>query len=56
MYSDAVRVPTALLYCRLLGRPFTELLCRLPPGAVIFNVQMHDLVNPPAFADLSPFY
>lgn len=56
VYSDAVRVPTALSYCRFLGRPFTELLCRRPPGVIIFNVHMHDLFNPPAFKDLSPFH
>lgn len=56
VYSDMVRIPTVLSYCRLLGRPFTELLLRRPPAMVIFNVHMHDLVNPRAFDHLSPFY
>lgn len=56
VYSDKLRVPTALSYCRLIGRPFTELLCRRPPVMVVFNTHMHDLVNPPAFDDLPRFY
>ncbi|MXR19468.1 polysaccharide deacetylase family protein [Halobacterium bonnevillei] len=56
VYSDRVRVPTALSYCRLLGRPFTELLLRRPPPVIIFNIHMHDIVNPSAFAELSPLY
>ncbi|PHQ40805.1 hypothetical protein Z052_18210 [Halorubrum sp. C191] len=56
VYSDRIRIPTALSYCRLLGRPFTELLARRPPPVVIFNIHMHDLVNPPAFNELSPLY
>jgi peptidoglycan/xylan/chitin deacetylase (PgdA/CDA1 family) len=56
VYSDSVRIPTALSYCRLLGRPFTELLLRRPPSTVIFNIHMHDLVNPGAYERLSPPY
>lgn len=56
VYSETIRVPTALSYCRLIGRPFTELLVRRPPSVVIFNIHMHDLVNPPAFEELSRFY
>lgn len=56
VFSDALRIPTALSYCRLIGRPFTELLLRRPPETMIFNIHMHDLVNPPAFSDLSRFY
>lgn len=56
VYSDRVRIPTALSYCRLLGRPFTELLCRRPPRVVIFNIHMHDLVNPTSFERLSRLY
>jgi len=56
VYSDRVRIPTALSYCRLLGRPFTELFCRRPPRVVIFNIHMHDLVNPSSFERLSPLY
>lgn len=54
VYSDLVRVPTALSYCRLLGRPFTEVLAG-GPQAVIFNMHMHDLVNTSSFDRLSPF-
>lgn len=43
-------------YCQLLSRPFAELLCRCPPGVVIFYIHMQDLFNPPEFEDLLPFY
>lgn len=56
VYSETIRVPTTLSYCRLLGRPFTKLLVRRPPPAVILNIHMHDLVNPPAFRNLPRFY
>jgi peptidoglycan/xylan/chitin deacetylase (PgdA/CDA1 family) len=56
VYSNRVRIPTALSYCRLLGRPFTELLLRRPPSVTVFNIHMHDLVNPPAFKELPPLY
>ena len=56
VYSDRLRIPTALSYCRLLGRVFTELLVRSSPPVIIFNIHMHDLVNPPAFEKLSPMY
>lgn len=56
VYSDHVRIPTALSYCQVLGRPFTELLTRRPPSSVVLNVHMHDLVTPESYQDLSPFY
>jgi len=56
VYSSFLRIPTALSYCRLLGRPFTQLLTTRPPSVVIFNIHMHDLVNPASFAELSTFY
>lgn len=56
VYSDTVRIPTALSYCRLLGRPFTWLLSRYPPRVVVFNVHMHDLVTPSSYHDLPPLY
>lgn len=56
IYSNGARIPTTLSYCRLIGRPFEELLCRRPPGTVIFNIHMHDLVNPPSFHNLPRFY
>lgn len=54
--SERVRVPTALSYCRLLGRPFTSVLSRWPPSAIVFNVHMHDLATPASYERLSPFY
>lgn len=56
VYSDRIRIPTALSYCRLLGRPFSKLLVRSPPPVIIFNIHMHDLINPPAFEELSSMY
>lgn len=56
VYSETVKIPTALSYCQLIGQPFTELLLRRPPSTVIFNIHMHDLVNPVAYKRLSPFY
>jgi len=56
VYSETARVPTALSYCRVLGRPFTWLLSRCPPRVVVFNIHMHDLVTPPTYADLPHVY
>jgi peptidoglycan/xylan/chitin deacetylase (PgdA/CDA1 family) len=56
LYSDRIRVPTALSYCRVVGRPFSELLLRRPPPVMVFNVHMHDLKTPPAYRRLSPMY
>jgi len=56
VYSDGVRIPTALSYCRLLGRPFTALLSRRPPQTLVFNIHMHDLVTPSSYSELSPLY
>lgn len=52
VYSESVRIPTALSSCRLLGRPFTWLLVRRPPPVVVFNVHMHDLVRPSGYREL----
>lgn len=54
--SRLVRVPTALSYCRLFGMAFTRLLTSAPPPVVVFNVHMHDFVNPPSYDDLPGFY
>ncbi|MEF8856366.1 MAG: hypothetical protein V5A16_02975, partial [Haloplanus sp.] len=56
VFDRRMRVPTGLSYCRLLGRPYTDLLVAHPPPVVMFNVHMHDLVTPASYADLSPFY
>jgi peptidoglycan/xylan/chitin deacetylase (PgdA/CDA1 family) len=52
VYSDRIRIPTALSYNRLLRRPFGWLLRERPPPVVIYNIHMHDLVTPESFADL----
>ena len=52
VYTDLVRIPTALSFCRLLGRPFVTALSRRPPPVLVFNVHMHDLVTPASHADL----
>ncbi|QSG11337.1 Peptidoglycan/xylan/chitin deacetylase, PgdA/CDA1 family [Halapricum desulfuricans] len=49
-------IPTSLSFCRLFGRPYTELLLRRPPPVVVFNVHMHDLVTPPSVAELPRRY
>lgn len=56
VFSNRLRIPTSLSYCRLLGRPYSALLFRRPPPAIVFNIHMHDLVNPPAFGDLERHY
>lgn len=56
VFSDRLRVPTSLSYCRLLGRPLRWLLARRPPSSVVFNVHMHDLFNPESYSDLPPLY
>ena len=56
VYSDSIRIPTALSYIRLLGRPFTAMLRRWPPRVMVFNIHMHDLVTPPSYHELSPMY
>ncbi|WEL16730.1 Peptidoglycan/xylan/chitin deacetylase, PgdA/CDA1 family [Halorhabdus sp. SVX81] len=56
VYADSVRIPTALSYVRVLGKPFAVLLERRPPRTLIFNVHMHDLVTPPSYSELSPLY
>lgn len=56
VFSDVVRVPTVLSYCRFLGRPFTWLFEWRPPEVVVFNIHMHDLVTPPSYRRLPPLY
>ncbi|WP_080510446.1 polysaccharide deacetylase family protein [Halorubrum coriense] len=56
VFSKALRIPTALSYCQLIGRPYTELLKRRGPSSVVLNIHMHDLVTPPSYDDLSPLY
>jgi len=55
-YPRALKIPTALSYCRLFGRPYTELLLRRPPPVVVFNIHMHDLFTPSTYRELSPLY
>lgn len=54
--SQSLRVPTALSYRRLIGRPYEWLLQHLAPPIVIYNIHMHDLVTPDRYADLSRLY
>lgn len=56
VFGDRFRVPTALSYCRLVGRPMLALLARRPPSSVVFNIHMHDLFNPESYAELPPLY
>jgi peptidoglycan/xylan/chitin deacetylase (PgdA/CDA1 family) len=56
VFDERLRVPTALSYCQLLGRPYTDLLVAHPPSVVMFNIHMHDLVTPSSYADLPRFY
>jgi len=56
VYSDRLRIPTALSYGRLFRRPFEWLLTRRPPPVVVYNIHMHDLVTPDRFSDLPPTY
>lgn len=56
VHSKYVRIPVALSYLKLLGRPFEELVYRVPPKVIVFDMHMHDMVVPPAFDELSPFY
>lgn len=52
VYSDRIRIPTALSYNRLLRQPFGWLLTERPPSVVIYNLHMHDLVTPESFTRL----
>ena len=54
--SDRFRIPTALSYCRLGGRPLTKWLTTDPPSTVVFNIHMHDLFNPRSFERLPRRY
>jgi peptidoglycan/xylan/chitin deacetylase (PgdA/CDA1 family) len=56
VYSGLFRIPTALSYCCVLGRGFTRLLSTSSLPVVVFNVHMHDFVNPPSFERLPMFY
>lgn len=56
VYSDRLRIPTALSYARLIGEPYTALLNRRPPKTIIFNVHVHDIITPKTYAELSPLY
>lgn len=56
VFSNIVRIPTELSYCRFLGRPFTWLLESRPPEVIVFNIHMHDLLTPPSYRDLPPLY
>jgi len=46
VYSDWLRIPTALSYNRLLRWPSETLLRRRPPSVIVYNIHLHDLVVP----------
>lgn len=56
VYSPRFRVPVALSYLKLLGRPYEELATRRPPSVVVFDFHMHDLFVPESYDDLSRPY
>jgi peptidoglycan/xylan/chitin deacetylase (PgdA/CDA1 family) len=56
VFSKYLPVPVALSYFKLFGLPFRSLVRNRPPPAIVFDFHMHDLVVPPAFENLSPFY
>jgi len=56
VFSKYLPVPVALSYLKLIGTPFGKLVQARPPSIIVFDFHMHDLVVPPAFDDLSPFY
>lgn len=53
VYSNRLRIPTALSYCQVIGWPYTALLSYSPPSVVVLNIHMHDLVTPSSRSDLS---
>lgn len=56
VYSDRIRIPTALSYCQVLRRPYSWLLSERPPSVVVLNVHMHDLVTPSTLRTLPWHY
>jgi len=46
VYSDWLRIPTALSYNRLLRWPSEALLRRRPPSVMVYNIHLHDLIVP----------
>lgn len=56
VYSSSLRVPTALSYCRVVGRPLVELLKRHPPRPTVLNIHMHDLHTPSSVRNLPLVY
>jgi peptidoglycan/xylan/chitin deacetylase (PgdA/CDA1 family) len=56
IYSDRLRIPTALSYCQVLGRPYWWVLSRWPPSVVVLNIHMHDLVTPSTIQELPARY
>ncbi|MFC4246665.1 polysaccharide deacetylase family protein [Natribaculum luteum] len=56
VYSDTVRIPTALSYCQVLGFPYSQLLTFSPPSSAVLNIHMHDLTTPESYKNLPRFY
>lgn len=56
VYSDRIRIPVALSYLKLLGRPFQWPVRHRPPSTIVFDLHMHDLVEPAAYEELPTPY
>lgn len=54
--SRRIRIPVALSYLKLLGRPYQWRVHRNPPSAIVFDMHMHDLVKPSVYSNLDRFY
>lgn len=56
VYSESIRIPTALSYCQVIGRPYIYLLKKYPPSTIVLNIHMHDLVRPSTISELPTHY
>ncbi|WP_458189228.1 polysaccharide deacetylase family protein [Haladaptatus sp. NG-WS-4] len=56
VFSEQLRVPVALSYMKLFGRPYEWMIHSRPPSVLVFDFHMHDLMVPPAFNHLPQPY
>lgn len=56
VYSAHLRIPVALSYAKLLGKPFQSLIQQRPPSTIVFDFHMHDLVATQAYEELPRGY
>ena len=54
--TPTLRVPVSLSYLKLLGRLFEELVYRIRPPVVVFDMHMHDLIVPSMYDSLPRHY